>query len=103
MERDAIQRLAEIERQFLYELETDIELAPAAPRALLATAQQVLLRSNGALCDGQMRVTAVSVKEPSGKPLSAMKKVAVVVTVDGGSTISTCCGASALCASAGCA
>lgn len=31
-----------------------------------------------------MRVTAVSVDEPPGKPLSAMKKVGVVVTVDGG-------------------
>jgi hypothetical protein len=31
-----------------------------------------------------MRLTAVSVDEPSGKPLSAMRKVGVVVTVDGG-------------------
>jgi hypothetical protein len=75
-------RLAEktVERQFLGELERDFELAPATSRAVLATAQQVLLSSwgNGQLREGQMRVTAVSVEEPSGKPLSAMKKVGVV-------------------------
>jgi hypothetical protein len=31
-----------------------------------------------------MRVTAVSDREPGGKPLAATKKVAVVVTVDSG-------------------
>jgi hypothetical protein len=75
-----------VERQFLYELERDFELAPAMSRAVLATAQQVLFpsRVNGDVREGQMRVTAVDVSEPSGKPLSAMKKVCVVVTVDGG-------------------
>jgi hypothetical protein len=81
-------RLAEktSERQFLYELETDFELAPATSRAVLETAQQVLLSSggNGSLREGQMRVTVVSVKEPSGKPLCAMKKVSVVLTLDAG-------------------
>jgi hypothetical protein len=88
MVREAVERLAEktVERQFLYELETDFELAPAASRALLETAQQVLLPSLGGdeLREGQMRVTVVGAREPSGKPLSAMAKVGVVVTVDSG-------------------
>lgn len=85
MTRRTTERLAEktAERQFLYELETDFELAPAATRAVLATAQQVLLSCGGPR-QGQMRVTVVSAAEPSGKPLAAMKKVGVVVTVDGG-------------------
>ena len=86
MARSTTERLAEktAERQFLYELETDFELAPAASRAVLATAQQVLLASGGDPRQGQMRVTVVSVEEPTGKPLAAMKKVSVVMTVDGG-------------------
>lgn len=82
------ERLSEktVERQFLYELEQDFELAPATSRAVLSAAQQVLFPSGaeGGVREGQMRVTAVSVDEPSGKPLSAMKKIGVVVTVDGG-------------------
>ena len=88
MVRSQEQRLAEktVERQFLYEMETDFELAPATSRAVLAAAQQVLLPSygSGEVREGQMRVTVVSEREPSGKPLSAMKKVGVVVTVDAG-------------------
>lgn len=88
MARTTEQRLAEktAERQFLYEMETDFELAPAPARAVLETAQQVLLTSWGRdeVREGQMRVTVVSGNEPSGKPLSAMKKIGVVVTVDGG-------------------
>ncbi|MFC1799620.1 DUF1670 domain-containing protein [Candidatus Eisenbacteria bacterium] len=82
------ERLGEktVERQFLYELERDFELAPATSRALLSAAQQVLFPSgsNGDVREGQVRVTVVSLDEPSGKPLSEMKKVGVVVTVDGG-------------------
>lgn len=88
MARGAAYRLAEktAERQFLYELETDFELAPATARSVLETAQQVLFPfvGEGEVREGQMRVTVVSVAEPSGKPLAAMKKVGVVVTVDGG-------------------
>ena len=88
MVRKTTERLAEktAERQFLYEMERDYELAPATSRALLETVQQVLLPSagRGEVREGQMRLTAVSVKEPSGKPLSAMKKLGVVVTVDAG-------------------
>jgi hypothetical protein len=48
MARTQAERLAEktVERQFLYELERDFELAPATSRALLETAQQVLLLSS---------------------------------------------------------
>lgn len=88
MASSASVRLAEktVERQFLYELESDFELAPATSRAVLETAQQVLFPfvGEGEIREGQMRVTVVSVDEPSGKPLSAMKKIGVVVTVDGG-------------------
>jgi len=88
MVRSSPERLAEktVERQFLYELETDFELAPATSRAVLETAQQVLVIGVGVgeVREGQMRLTVVSAKERSGKPLSAMKKVSVVVTVDGG-------------------
>lgn len=88
MVRTREQRLAEktVERQFLHEMETDFELAPAMSRAVLEAAQQVLVPSSGSgeIREGQMRVTVVSEKEPSGKPLSAMKKLGVVVTVDGG-------------------
>jgi hypothetical protein len=88
MVQTSTDRLAEktVERQFLYELERDFELAPATSRAVLSAAQQVLFPSglNGDVREGQMRVTAASVAEPSGKPLSEMKKVGVVVTVDGG-------------------
>ena len=88
MSRGTLHRLAEktVERQFLSELESDFELAPATSRALLESAQQVLFPfvGEGEVGEGQMRVTVVSVNEPSGKPLSAMKKVGVVVTVDGG-------------------
>jgi hypothetical protein len=86
MARSTTERLREktVERQFLYELEKDFELAPAASRAVLATAQQVLLACGEEPRHGQMRVTVVSATEPSGKPLAAMKKVGVVVTVDAG-------------------
>jgi hypothetical protein len=88
MARRGEERLAEktAERQFLYEMETDFELAPAASRAVLETAQQVLLSSWGVdgIREGQMLVTVVSDRERSGKPLSAMRKVSVIVTVDGG-------------------
>lgn len=88
MVRREVERLAEktAERQFLHEMESDFELAPAASRAVLETAQQVLLCTveSGQVREGQMCVTVVSEREPSGKPLSAMKKVSVVVTVDGG-------------------
>ena len=75
MARSTTERLAEktAERQFLHEVETDFELAPAASRAVLATAQQVLLASGGEPRQGQMRLTAVSAEEQSGKPLAAMK------------------------------
>jgi hypothetical protein len=88
MARTREERLAEktVERQFLYELESDFEFAPATSRAVLEAAQQVLLPfcGNGEIREGQMRVTVVGVDEPAGKPLSAMKKVSVVVTLDGG-------------------
>ncbi len=88
MARTQGERLKEktVERQFLYEREKEFELAPATSRAVLEAAKQVLLpaRGNGAVGEGEMRVTAVSVDEPAGKPLSSMKKVGIVVTVDGG-------------------
>jgi hypothetical protein len=88
MVRTQKERLREktVERQFLYELERDFELAPATSRAVLEAAKQVLLpsRGNGGIAEGQMQVTAVSVDEPAGKPLKGMKKVGVVVTVDNG-------------------
>ena len=88
MVRTQAERLAEktVERQFLYELESDFELAPATSRALLSAAQQVLLSGvrAGEVREGQMRVTVVGSREPAGKPLAAMQKVSVVVTVDDG-------------------
>lgn len=88
MVRSETDRLSEktVERQFLHELENDFEMAPATSRALLSAAQQVLLSCarNGEVREGQMLVTVVSAREPAGKPLAAMKKVSVVVTVDGG-------------------
>jgi len=88
MARTQRQRLSEktVERQFLHELESDFELAPATTRALLEAAKQVLLPSmgDGEVGEGQMRVTAVGVNEPAGKPLREMKKMSVVVSVDGG-------------------
>lgn len=88
MVRSQTERLAEktVERQFLHELEMDFELAPATSRALLSAAQQVLLSCarNGDVREGQMLVTVVSAREPAGKPLAVMKKVSVIVTVDGG-------------------
>jgi hypothetical protein len=88
MVRTSTERLAQktAERQFLYEMESDFEFAPATSRAVLETAQQVLLLSAGAqdVREGQMCVTVVSAREPSGKPLSAMKKLSVKVTVDSG-------------------
>jgi hypothetical protein len=88
MARTEEERLREktIERQFLYELERDFELAPATSRAVLEAAKQVFLPAlmGGELGEGQMRATVVSVGEPAGKPLREMKKVGVVVTVDSG-------------------
>ena len=88
MARTEEERLREktVERQFLYELERDFELAPATSRAVLEAAKQVLLPSagDGGMREGQMRATVVGVDEPAGKPLGAMKKVGVVLTVDGG-------------------
>ena len=88
MVRNQTDRLSEktVERQFLHELENDFELAPATSRALLSAAQQVLLSCarNGEVREGQMLVTVVSSREPAGKPLAAMQKVSVIVTVDGG-------------------
>ncbi len=51
MARTQTERLGEktIERQFLYELERDFELAPATSRAVLEAAKQVLLSSGGVL------------------------------------------------------
>jgi len=77
MARTQTERLSEktIERQFLYELERDFELAPATSRAVLEAAKQVLLSSAsaGGVREGQIRVTAVSVDEPAGKPPGMMK------------------------------
>ena len=88
MARTEEERLREktVERQFLYELERDFELAPATSRAVLEAAKQVLLPMllDGGVGEGQMRATVVSVEEPAGKPLREMKKVGVVVTVDSG-------------------
>lgn len=88
MARTEEERLREktIERQFLYELERDFELAPAMSRAVLEAAKQVLLPMllDGGVGEGQMRATVVGVEEPAGKPLGAMKKVGVVLTVDSG-------------------
>lgn len=88
MVRTQKERLKEktVERQFLYEMERDFELAPATSRAVLESAKQVLLPvvGNGSVGEGQMRITAVGLGEPAGKPLEAMKKVGVVITVDGG-------------------
>ena len=88
MARSQTERLAEktVERQFLHELENDFELAPATSRALLSAAQQVLLSCacKDEVREGQMLVTVVSSREPAGKPLAAMKKRSVVLTVDGG-------------------
>jgi hypothetical protein len=74
MVRGVTERLAEktAERQFLHELETDFELAPAASRALLETAQQVLLSSPepDLVREGQMRVTVVSPTTPQGIDLA---------------------------------
>jgi hypothetical protein len=88
MVRSQTDRLSEktVEQQFLHELENDFELAPATSRALLSAAQQVLLSSAraGEIRAGQMLVTVVSAREPAGKSLTAMKKLSVVVTVDGG-------------------
>jgi hypothetical protein len=88
MVRTETDRLSEktIERQFIHELESDFELAPATSRALLSAAQQVLLSCQraGEVREGQMPMTVVSAKEPAGKPLSAMTKLTVVVTVDAG-------------------
>jgi hypothetical protein len=88
MAEGAIGRLAEktIERQFLYELEKDFELAPATSRAILASAQQVLVPfwDGSEIREGQMRMTVVSAREPAGKALSEMKKIGVVLTIDGG-------------------
>jgi hypothetical protein len=88
MVRTQTERLAEktVERQLLYELENDFDLAPATSRALLSAVQQVLLSGIGAgeVREGQMLVTIVNSREPAGKPLAAMQKVSVVVTVDGG-------------------
>jgi len=88
MARTEEERLREktIERQFLYELERDFELAPATSRAVLEAAKQVLLsmRAENEVGEGQMRATVVSAEEPAGKPLREMKRVSVVMTVDGG-------------------
>ncbi len=88
MARSETERLAEktVERQFLHELEVDFELAPATSRALLSAVQQVLLScpNKDEVREGQMQVTVVSSQEPAGKPLSAMKKISVVLTVDSG-------------------
>jgi hypothetical protein len=75
-----------VERQFLYELERDFELAPATSRAVLEAAKQVLLPMvvDGGVREGRMRATVVSEEEPVGKPLREMKKVVVVVTVNSG-------------------
>ena len=88
MARSETERLAEktVERQFLHELEVDFELAPATSRALLSAVQQVLLScpNKDEVREGQMIVTVVDSQEPAGKPLSAMKKTSVVLTVDSG-------------------
>ena len=86
MVRSSTQRLSEktAEKQLLHELESDFELAPAMSRAVLETVQQVLLPCDDEIREGQMRITAVSDREPGGKPLAATKKIGVVVTVDGG-------------------
>ena len=79
MARSRTDRLAEttVERQFRYEMETDFELAPAASRAVLATAQQVLLVSGGEPRQQQMlagrvpRLDASAVDDPCPSAFNA--------------------------------
>jgi hypothetical protein len=60
MARTREERLAEktVERQFLHELGSDFDFAPATSWAVLEAAQQVLLpfSENGEIREGQMRV-----------------------------------------------
>ena len=62
MVRGEVERLADktAERQFVYGMKTDFELAPAASRAIQETARQVLLPlpASGEVRKGQMRMTA---------------------------------------------
>ena len=71
--------------QFVWELENGFELSPKEAEAILLSAQTILC-GNGRPRLGirQRSVIAVGIEEPASKSIAQMRKVEVVVTVEGG-------------------
>lgn len=71
------------EGEFLYELRNSYELSPRISRSILDTAKECLIL-NAILKEGQIEVSVISIEEPSGKSVEAMKKQRVKLTLDNG-------------------
>ena len=74
-----------MEEQFVWELEHGFELSPKESEAILLSAQGILFGDERAsLGTGKACVVAVGIEEPASKSLEEMRKVEVVVSVEGG-------------------
>jgi len=78
-------RRKSLEEQFVWELEHSFELSPKEAEAILWSAQTILC-GNGRprLGSGKASVIAVGIEESASKSIEQMRKVEVVVTVEGG-------------------
>ena len=85
MDRASFSRLRRksLEEQFVWELEHSFELSPKEAEAILLSARTILCR-DGHVGYGKVRVIAVGIEEPASKSIEQMRKVEVVVTVEGG-------------------
>ena len=78
-------RRKSLEEQFVWELEHSFELSPKEAEGILWSAQTILCGNGGPrLGSGKASVIAVGIEEPASKSLEQMRKVEVVVTVEGG-------------------
>lgn len=74
------------EAAFLHVLQEEYRFSPRVSRALLSTAQEMLVEGvpASAVRPGQVRLVVASLKAPFGPPLSETDRVEVTLTVDGG-------------------
>lgn len=87
MDKASLSRLRRksLEEQFVWELETGFELSPKEAQAILLSAQTILCGDgHPRLGYGKASVIAVGIEEPASKSIEQMRKVEVVVTVEGG-------------------
>jgi len=87
MDKASLSRLRRktLEAQFVWELEHGFELSPKEAEGILLSAQTILCGDGrSGVGPGQVSVVAVGMEESASKSLDQMRKVEVVVTLEGG-------------------